>query len=77
MRWAVTDTGCGMAPEVLERAFEPFFTTKALGSGTGLGLRMAYGSVQQSGGHVRIRSQIGAGTTVGPHAVIDGTTIVW
>ena len=64
VRWAVTDTGCGMAPEVLERAFEPFFTTKALGSGTGLGLSMAYGFVQQSGGHVRIRSQIDAGTTV-------------
>ncbi len=60
----VTDTGTGMPPEVLDKAFEPFFTTKPMGEGTGLGLSMIYGFAQQSGGQVRIRSQLGAGTTV-------------
>jgi PAS domain S-box-containing protein len=61
---SVTDTGTGMSPEILAKVFDPFFTTKPLGEGTGLGLSMIYGFIQQSRGHVVIDSEEGRGTTI-------------
>jgi len=61
---SVTDTGCGMSPDVIAQIFEPFFTTKRQGEGTGLGMSMVYGLMDQMGGYVTVESEVGRGTTV-------------
>jgi signal transduction histidine kinase len=77
VRVTVADTGCGMSREVLAQVFEPFFTTKGEGEGTGLGLSQVHGFIAQSGGHIRIDSEIGRGTRVHlflPRAPASGAT---
>lgn len=72
----VSGTGTGMPPDVIAKAFDPFFTTKPIGMGTGLGLSMIYGFVKQSGGQVRIHSEVGRGTTVCLHLPRHGQTVL-
>lgn len=64
VRISVTDTGCGMEPQTIERAFDPFYTTKGPGNGAGLGLSQVFGWIKQTGGHIRLQSAVGEGTIV-------------
>ncbi len=76
---AITDSGTGMTPDVLNRAFDPFFTTKPSGEGTGLGLSQVFGFAKQSGGHVKIYTELGVGTSVKlylPRLFVDGHSTV-
>jgi len=72
---AITDTGCGINEENLNKVVEPFFTTKEVGEGSGLGLSMVYGFIKQSNGHVNISSRVGHGTTVYLYLPMDGAEI--
>jgi signal transduction histidine kinase/FixJ family two-component response regulator len=71
---AISDNGTGMSPEIAAQVFEPFFTTKPAGHGTGLGLSMVYGFVKQSGGYVKLDSEVGRGTTVQIYLPRDATS---